>query len=558
MSITESAAWKALQAHHDALGSVELKKLFAEDPERFAHFSLQFNDILLDYSKNWVTKDTMKLLSGLLDAAKVGEWSKRMFNGEAINSTENRAVLHVALRNRSNTPILVDGKDVMPEVNQTLARMREFTDSVRNEKWTGYTGKPIRAVVNIGIGGSDLGPVMVCHALRPYGSEKIVPHFVSNIDGAHLDAVLAQVDPETTLFIVASKTFTTQETLTNAESAKRWLHSKIPDASQHAGAVAKQFVALSTNAEAVSKFGILVENMFPFWDWVGGRYSLWSAIGMSIALYVGMDHFEALLSGAHAVDKHFIQNIDKSPLSIPSVVLALLSTWYGNFYGAQTHALLPYMQDLDRFAAYFQQGDMESNGKTVDRNGKRVTYNTGHIVWGEPGTNSQHSFFQLLHQGTKLTPADFLASVTAHHSIPQHQDILLSNFFAQTEALAFGKTIEQVLAELNKTGMAPNDIQALAPHKVFAGNHPTNSILFQSLTPTTLGSLLAIYEHKIFVQGIIWNINSFDQWGVELGKQLAKSILSELNDDKPVASHDSSTNGLINHFKKARSSAAKI
>jgi len=558
MSITESTAWKALEAHHKAQGQANLKTLFAEDPERFSHFSLSFNDILLDYSKNWVTKETMNLLAGLLDAAKVGEWTKKMFSGLSINSTENRAVLHVALRNRSNTPVIVDGKDVMPDVNTTLARMRKFTEAVRSETWKGYTGKPIRSVVNIGIGGSDLGPVMVCHALRPYGHKNIVPYFVSNIDGAHLDAVLNQVDPETVLFVVASKTFTTQETLTNAESAKKWLLSKISDSSKHKEAVAKQFIALSTNGEAVTKFGILVENMFPFWDWVGGRYSLWSAIGMSIALYVGQDNFEALLAGAHMVDQHFLANIDKAPMTIPSVILALLGVWYNNFHGAQTHALLPYMQDLDRFAAYFQQGDMESNGKTVDRNGQRVPYSTGPIVWGEPGTNSQHSFFQLLHQGAKLTPADFLASVSAHHKIEQHQDILLSNFFAQTEALAFGKTLDQVNAELAKTGMAPADMAALAPHKVFVGNHPTNSIMFDSLTPSTLGSLLAIYEHKIFVQGIIWNINSFDQWGVELGKQLAKSILSELSDDKPVASHDSSTNGLINHFKKARAKVAKI
>lgn len=430
--------------------------------------------------------------------------------------------------------------------------MRTFTEAVRDGSWKGHTGKPISAIVNIGIGGSDLGPVMVCHALRPYGHKTIVPHFVSNIDGAHLDAVLAQVDPESVLFIVASKTFTTQETLTNAESAKAWLLSKISDSSKHADAVAKQFVALSTNGDAVSKFGIDLANMFPFWDWVGGRYSLWSAIGLSIALYVGMDSFEALLAGAHKVDQHFVQNVASNPLSVPSVVLALLGIWYNNFHGAQTHALLPYMQDLDRFAAYFQQGDMESNGKTVDREGNRVNYSTGPIVWGEPGTNSQHSFFQLLHQGTKLTPADFIASVFAHHSIPNHQDILLSNFFAQTEALAFGKTLEQVNAELSKAGVPAEEAARIAPHKVFTGNHPTNSIMFNTLTPTTLGSLLAIYEHKIFVQGIIWNINSFDQWGVELGKQLAKSILSELGDASPVASHDSSTNGLINHFKKVR------
>lgn len=433
--------------------------------------------------------------------------------------------------------------------------MRTFTDLVRSGEWKGYTGKPITAIVNIGIGGSDLGPVMVCHALRPYGHKTIVPHFVSNIDGAHLDAVLAQVCPETTLFIVASKTFTTQETLTNAESAKTWLLSKISDSSQHAEAVAKQFIALSTNGDAVSKFGIKLENMFPFWDWVGGRYSLWSAIGMSIALYVGMDNFEALLSGAHEVDQHFVNNVEKDPLSVPSVVLALLGVWYNNFHGAQTHALLPYMQDLDRFAAYFQQGDMESNGKTITRDGQQVAYSTGPIVWGEPGTNSQHSFFQLLHQGTKLTPADFIASVRAHHSIPLHQDILASNFFAQTEALAFGKTIDQVHEELSKAGVSSEEAAKLAPHKVFVGNHPTNSIIFDSLTPSTLGSLLAIYEHKIFIQGIIWNINSFDQWGVELGKQLAKSILSELADDTPVSTHDSSTNGLINHFKKVRAQA---
>lgn len=552
MSITSSEAWKALEAHRQALGEPKLKDLFSEDAERFNKFHLQFNDILVDYSKNWITEETLNLLKSLLPAAQVGEWTKKMFSGARINSTEDRAVLHVALRNRSNTPIIVDGADVMPEVNKTLDRMRIFSEKVRSGEWKGHTGKPIQAIVNIGIGGSDLGPVMVCHALRPYGHPRITPHFVSNIDGAHLDAILNLVDPETVLFIVASKTFTTQETITNAESAKSWLLNHIKDQSKHADAVSKQFIALSTNAQAVSKFGIDISNMFPFWDWVGGRYSLWSAIGMPIALYVGMDNFEQLLLGAHEVDTQLLQNIEQNPLSCPSVVLALLGIWYNNFYGAQTHALLPYSQDLDRFAAYFQQGDMESNGKTVDRNGNRVTYSTGPIVWGEPGTNSQHSFFQLLHQGSKLTPADFLASIKAHHKIPAHQEILLSNFFAQTEALAFGKTIEQVKDELVKAGMTAAAIEQLAPHKVFVGNHPTNSIMFTSLTPKTLGSLLAIYEHKIFVQGIIWNINSFDQWGVELGKQLAKAILTELHDEKPVSSHDSSTNGLINHFKKHR------
>jgi glucose-6-phosphate isomerase len=543
--LTDSSAWKALQAHYESMASVHMRDLFAEDPNRFDHFSLRFGDILVDFSKNRITDETLGLLRDLARQAELGAWTERMFGGEKINTTEDRAVLHVALRNRSNRPIHVDGRDVMEEVNRVLAHMREFTESVRDGSWRGYTGERIRDVVNIGIGGSDLGPVMVTEALKPYGSKDLAVHFVSNIDGTHLAETVKSLDPATTLFIVASKTFTTQETIVNAQSARRWLL----DAAGDESAVAKHFVALSTNAEEVSKFGIDTANMFEFWDWVGGRYSFWSAIGLSIALYIGMDNFEELLAGGHAMDEHF----RTAPLeeNIPAT-LGLLGIWYNNFFGAQTHAILPYDQYMHRFPAYFQQGDMESDGKSVNRDGEAVDVQTGPVIWGEPGTNGQHAFYQLIHQGTKLIPADFLAPVESQNAIGDHHRILLSNFFAQTEALMRGKTEEEVRRELTAAGMSGDALERLVPHKQFAGNKPTNSIMFKRLTPATLGSLVVMYEHKIFTQGVVWNINSFDQWGVELGKQLAKAILPELGHDDPVSSHDASTNGLINHYKTTR------
>lgn len=466
-----------------------------------------------------------------------------MFSGEKINTTEKRAVLHTALRNRSNRPILVDDQDVMPGVLRVLDQMRHFTERVRNGAWRGYTGKPITDIVNIGIGGSDLGPFMACVALKPYSRSDLRAHFVSNVDGAHLGMTLQRCNPETTLFVVASKTFTTQETLTNARSARQWFLDSAHDETH----IAKHFVALSTNAVEVSKFGIDTANMFEFWDWVGGRYSLWSSIGLTIALYLGMDNFEAMLQGGFEMDEHF----RSSPLekNLP-VILGLIGVWYNNFFGAQTQAILPYDQSLSRFSAYFQQGDMESNGKFVDRDGSRVDYDTGPIIWGEPGTNGQHAFYQLIHQGTRLIPCDFLMPMKTHYPMGDHHKILFSNFFAQTKALMLGKTMEEARTELQAAGMQGEELEKLLPHKVFEGNHPTNSILFRKLDPKTLGSLIALYEHKIFVQGVIWNINSFDQWGVELGKQLANSILPQLYDKIPVSSHDASTNGLINHYKK--------
>jgi glucose-6-phosphate isomerase len=466
-----------------------------------------------------------------------------MFSGEKINLTENRAVLHVALRNRSNCPILVDGKDVMPEVNAVLKRMTEFSDKVRSSAWKGYTGKGITDVVNIGIGGSDLGPVMVTEALKPYSQRRLRMHFVSNVDGTHVAETLRVLEPETALFVVASKTFTTQETLTNAHTARRWFL----DVAKQESAIAKHFVAVSTNAKEVEKFGIDTNNMFEFWDWVGGRYSLWSAIGLSIMLSIGSKNFEELLAGAHEMDEHF--RTTEPEKNLP-VILALLGVWYNNFFGTQSHAILPYDQNLHRFAAYFQQGDMESNGKSVQRDGQRVDYSTGPVIWGEPGTNGQHAFYQLIHQGTKLIPCDFLAPMESHNPIGEHHRILLSNFFAQTEALMRGKTVDEARDELKNAGMSGSALEALVPHKVFEGNRPTNSILFPKVTPRVLGSLIAMYEHKIFVQGVIWNINSFDQWGVELGKQLAKTILPELSTPGAVSGHDSSTNGLINYYKQ--------
>ena len=543
---TQTNAWKALTQHHAQRKNATIQELFAQEKDRFDKYSLTFNDeILVDFSKNNLTQETLGLLRQLSEECGLAQAKKAMFDGEKINRTENRAVLHTALRNRANTPVLVDGKDVMPEVNAVLAKMKTFCARVISGEWKGYTGKAITDVINIGIGGSDLGPYMVTEALRPYKNH-LTMHFVSNVDGTHIAETLKKVNPETTLILVASKTFTTQETMTNALSARDWFLAAAKDPAH----VAKHFAALSTNAKAVAEFGIDTDNMFEFWDWVGGRYSLWSAIGLSIALSIGFDNFEALLSGAHAMDQHFLN----APLeqNIPTT-LALVGLWNTNFLGAQTEAILPYDQYLHRFAAYFQQGNMESNGKYVDRNGNVIRdYQTGSIIWGEPGTNGQHAFYQLIHQGTSLIPCDFIAPAQSHNPLSDHHAKLLSNFFAQTEALAFGKTKEQVEAEFLKAGKTLAEVEDIVPFKVFTGNKPTNSILLQKITPFSLGALIAMYEHKIFVQGVLFNIYSFDQWGVELGKQLANRILPELVTNDKIESHDSSTNGLINQFKAWR------
>lgn len=544
INFTETQAYKYLADHFIDINSKNMKQLFAEDPERFQKFTILFDDILLDYSKNRINDTTIALLVQLAKECKLDEAIKAMYNGEAINQTENRPVLHIALRNQSNTPILVEGKDVMPEVNRVLDKMKSFSEKVISGEWKGYTGKAITDVVNIGIGGSDLGPVMVTEALKAYKNH-LNMHFVSNIDGTHMAETLKGVDPETTLFLVASKTFTTQETMTNARTARTWFLEK--GAAEED--IAKHFAALSTNSKDVAAFGINTDNMFEFWDWVGGRYSLWSAIGLPIALSLGFDKFEELLKGAHATDQHFESTAFEK--NIP-VILGLLGVWYINFFNAETQAILPYDQYMHRFAAYFQQGDMESNGKHVDRNGNEVDYETGPVIWGEPGTNGQHAFYQLIHQGTRLIPCDFIAPAQSLNPIGEHHPILLSNFFAQTEALMNGKTEEQIHAELSADGKSAEEIAKLAPFKVFEGNRPTNSFLLKKITPYSLGSLIAMYEHKIFVQGIIWNIFSFDQWGVELGKQLAKSILPELKGDEQVNTHDVSTNGLINQYKAWR------
>ena len=534
-------AWKALASHVPSIPA--MRELFAKDPTRASTLSHRWNDLFLDYSKNRVTPETLKLLRQLLQEAKVEELRDRMFRGDKINSTENRSVLHIALRRPANQPLLVDGQDVMPEVEATRQHMKVFSEQVRSGSWKGYKGQPISDIVNIGIGGSDLGPVMVTEALKPFARRDLKMHFVSNIDSTQLVEVLRICQPSTTLFLVASKTFTTQETLTNAHSARSWFLKEASD-EKH---IAKHFVALSTNEAAVKKFGIDPANMFPFWDWVGGRYSLWSAIGLTIALSIGYDRFAELLEGAHAMDEHFL----KTPVeqNLP-MTLALLGIWYNNFHDAQTHAILPYDQYLHRFPAYFQQGDMESNGKGVDRTGKPVTWSTGPVIWGEPGTNGQHAFYQLIHQGTKLIPCDFLASVETFNPMGAHHDILLANFFAQTEALMKGKTEAEARTELTQEGLKGEALKKLIPHKVFPGNRPTNSILVQRFDPKTLGSLIALYEHKIFVQGAIWNINSYDQMGVELGKELAKKIEPELSSPGAISTHDSSTNQLINEYKK--------
>jgi glucose-6-phosphate isomerase len=548
-ALTQSPAWQALSRHRAEMNGTHLRDLFAADPQRFERFSMEIGPLLLDYSKHRATRETMKLLFELARQARVFEWRDKMFSGEKINRTEDRAVLHVALRNRSNRPISVDGKDVMPEVNAVLAKMRAFTDAVRSGEWRGHTGSRITDVVNIGIGGSDLGPAMVSQALKPYWQSGMRAHFVSNVDGTQLAEVLREVSPERTLFVVESKTFTTQETLMNARSARAWLVEKLASEA----AVPKHFVAVSTATEEVRKFGIDPNNMFVFWDWVGGRYSLWSAIGLPIALMIGMDRFEELLGGGHAMDEHF----RTAPMEENGpVVMAMLGIWYANFFGAATHAILPYDQYMSRFAAYFQQGDMESNGKRVDRSGRDIDdYTTGPIVWGEPGTNGQHAFYQLLHQGTRMVPADFLAPLETHNPIGKHHEVLLANFFAQPEALMRGKTSDEARAELNAQGLAPGRVDELAAHKTFPGNRPTSSIVFPKLTPQTLGMLVALYEHKIFVQGIVWDIFSFDQWGVELGKQLARKIEPELEGRGLVSSHDGSTNALINRYKRHRGRA---
>jgi glucose-6-phosphate isomerase len=540
----ETPAWRKLELIFLTLQATHMRELFEEDAERFQKFSVMFEDILVDYSKNILNEEAFKLLMELAQEVDLKSAIESMFHGDKINETERRAVLHTALRNRSNKPVLVDGQDVMPEINRVLEQMKKFSEGVRGGQWKGFSGKPIQDIVNIGIGGSDLGPVMVTEALHPYWSN-ITPHFVSNVDASHITEVLNKVDPETTLFIIASKTFTTQETMTNAETARSWFMEK----TNQRGEVAKHFVAVSTNQEAVTAFGIAPENMFVFWDWVGGRYSLWSSIGLSIVCTIGYENFVQMLDGAHAMDNHFKDTPFEK--NVP-VILAMIGVWYNNFFGAASEAILPYDQYLHRFAAYFQQGNMESNGKSIDREGNPVLYQTGPIIWGEPGTNGQHAFYQLIHQGTKLIPCDFLAPAISQNPNGDHHEKLLSNFFAQTEALMMGKTENDVRQELTATGLPASEIAFQTSFRVFEGNRPSNSIMFKKLTPRTLGSLLAMYEHKIFVQGIIWNIFSFDQWGVELGKVLAKKILPELKTAEPVSGHDPSTNGLINYFKRLK------
>ncbi|MBC6489389.1 glucose-6-phosphate isomerase [Flavihumibacter stibioxidans] len=543
---TRTGAWQLLQDHYqNDMKQVRMRNLFTNDPDRFKKFSRCSHDLVIDFSKNIITEKTWQLLINLADECRLKDAIHAMFDGEPINQTEGRAVLHTALRNFSGKAVHADGKDVMPDVKQVLSRMKTFCEKVHSGEWKGYTGKPIRYIVNIGIGGSDLGPLMVTEALKPYWVDGMQPFFVSNVDGTHIAETLKKLDPEQTLFLVASKTFTTQETMTNALTARSWFLQKAGSEAH----VAKHFAALSTNEKEVVKFGIDRENMFGFWDWVGGRYSLWSAIGLSIALTIGYGNFEALLKGAYHTDEHF--RTAPFDQNIP-VLMALTGLWYTNFFGAQSEAILPYDQYMHRFAAYFQQGNMESNGKSVDRNGERVSYATGPIIWGEPGTNGQHAFYQLIHQGTPLIPCDFIAPVISHNALGDHHLKLMSNFFAQTEALMNGKSTDEARAELQKSGMDPEKLEKLLPFKVFEGNRPTNSILLKQVTPFSLGQLIALYEHKIFVQGIIWNIFSFDQWGVELGKQLANQILPELGGNEAVNGHDSSTNGLINAFKNMR------
>lgn len=541
---TQTPAWGRLEKLAEKYKDLSIQDQF-ENYERFDRLSITFKDMLVDYSKNRINPEILDALLDLARETKLHAAIEEMFSGEKINGTEGRAVLHTVLRNTSDTAVYFEGENVMEDVNAVLAQMKSFADKIQNKEWVGYTGKPIKSLVNIGIGGSDLGPVMVTEALKPYQNPDLELFFVSNVDGTHIVETLKELDPETTLFFIASKTFTTQETMTNAHSARDWFleHAKIDSA------VAKHFVALSTNGEAVSEFGIDTANMFQFWDWVGGRYSLWSAIGLPIACAIGYDNFHQLLTGAHEMDEHFRHTtFDRN---IP-VILAMVGIWNTNFLGASSEAILPYDQYMHRFAAYFQQGNMESNGKYVSRSGEKVNYTTGPIIWGEPGTNGQHAFYQLIHQGTHLIPCDFIAPAISHNPLGDHHQKLLSNFFAQTEALMNGKSLEDVKAEMKKAGNSEEEIANIAPHRVFEGNRPTNSILVKKITPFTLGSLIAMYEHKIFVQGVIWDIYSFDQWGVELGKVLAKGILPELGGDEEITAHDGSTNGLINAYKKMR------
>ena len=545
--INQSPIWQSLNQHKKDIESISLREMFKSDPNRFNHFHIQFNDLLLDYSKHRISKETISLLVKLAKEADVEGWRNRMFEGEKINSTEHRAVLHTALRNQNISPIISDGEDVMPKVKNVLKKMRRFSEEVRSGQWKGFTGKAITSVINIGIGGSDLGPAMVCQALKAYGSKTITPYFVSNVDGADLSQALEKCNPETTLFVIASKTFTTQETMTNAFSARDWFLKAAKD-NQH---IKKHFVALSTNQHVVSEFGIDTENMFEFWDWVGGRYSLWSAIGLSIALYIGMDGFEDLLKGGFEMDEHF----KTAPIeqNIP-MMMGLLGIWYINFFNFPTHAILAYDQGLSKLAPYLQQADMESNGKFINRDGEHIDFHTGPVIWGEVGTNGQHAFYQLLHQGTEIVPADFIMPIESQYALGkdgnEHHKILLSNFIAQTQSLMLGKTYNEARAEIEKQGYEGEDIESFIPQKTFEGNRPTSSILFKKLTPKTLGQIIAMYEHKIFTQGIIWNINSFDQWGVEYGKQIAKQVLPKLSEKTPTDNFDSSTNGLINYIKK--------
>ncbi|MBI5676516.1 MAG: glucose-6-phosphate isomerase [Nitrospirae bacterium] len=545
----QTNAWKRLHEHFALMKDRHMRDMFQEEPQRFSAFSLTLGDILIDYSKNIISAETLGLLAELAEEAGLKDAIEKMFSGHKINETEGRAVLHTALRNRTNKPVYLDGKDVMPEINAVLKKMEFFSNKVISGEWKGYNGKVVTDIVNIGIGGSCLGPLMVTEALRPYKKPNINVHFVSNIDGTDIVETLKKISPETTLFMIASKTFTTQETMANAHTARKWFLDSVKDESY----IKKHFVAISTNKEEVKRFGIDPENMFIFWDWVGGRYSLWSAIGLSIACSIGFDNFSELLEGGHAMDNHFR---DTPFIRNAPVILALIGIWYNNFFGAETEALLPYDQYMHRFPAYLQQCSMESSGKSVDRNGNEVKYQTGTVIWGEPGTNGQHSFYQLIHKGTRLIPCDFIVPAISHNPVGEHHNILLSNFFTQTEALMKGKTEAEARAELEASGKSKEEIKRRLPFKVYKGNKPTNSILLNKITPRTLGSLIAMYEHKIFVQGVIWNIFSFDQWGVELGKELAKNILPELSDDRETASHDSSTNGLINAFKNMRKDEA--
>ena len=546
-TINKSPSWKALNNHFEKIKSVHMRDLFSNDDDRFNKYHIQYEDFLVDYSKNRITDETLNLLLSLAKEAKLEDWRDRLFSGDKINFTENRSALHIALRNKANNPILLDGKDIMPNVNKVLSQMKSFSNDIRSGKAKGYTGKKIKSVINIGIGGSDLGPAMICEALKSYGSKNITPYFVSNVDGADIAQTLEVCDPETTLFIVASKTFTTQETMTNAYSARAWLLKHLKDQES----IKNHFIAISTNEAAVEKFGIYKGNMFEFWDWVGGRYSLWSAIGLSIAIYIGMENFEQLLNGAHDIDNHF----KDAPLheNIP-VMLALLGVWYINFFQLNTHAVLPYDQGLSLFPSYLQQADMESNGKFIDRNGEKIQYHSGPILWGESGTNGQHAFYQLIHQGTEVVPSDFIMPIHSHYSIGnngnEHHKILIANFIAQTQSLMMGKTDAEARAELKNQSLDEDTIKTLTPHKTFEGNRPSTSILFDKLTPKSLGRIIAIYEHKIFTQGVIWNINSFDQWGVEYGKQIAKLVLPKLIEPNETSGFDSSTNNLINYTKK--------